>query len=52
MLLFEEHAKRHRLWEKRDMEFISKYPKEELEVLYKFMREFNGYLENQIEELS
>ena len=52
MLLFEEHAKRHRLWEKRDMEFISKYPKEELEVLYKFMREFNDYLENQIEELS
>lgn len=51
-LLFEEHAKRHRMWEKRDMEFLEKYGKEEVDVLYKFMKEFNGYLEQQIEELS
>lgn len=51
-LLFDEHAKRHKLWEKRDMEFLSKYRKEEVDVLYKFMKEFNGYLEQQIEELS
>jgi len=51
-LLFDEHAKRHRLWEKRDMEFLSKYRKEEVDVVYRFMREFNGYLEGQIEELS
>lgn len=51
-LLFDEHAKRHKLWEKRDMEFLSKYRKEEVDVLYKFMKEFNAYLEQQIEELS
>ena len=51
-LLFDEHAKRHRMWEKRDMEFLEKYGKEEVDVLYKFMKEFNGYLEQQIEELS
>lgn len=51
-LLFEEHAKRHRLWEKRDMEFLAKYRKEEVDVVYRFMKEFNGYLERQIEELS
>ncbi len=51
-LLFDEHAKRHRLWEKRDMEFLSKYRKEEVDVVYRFMKEFNGYLERQIEELS
>lgn len=51
-LLFDEHAKRHRLWEKRDMEFLSRYRKEEVDVVYRFMKEFNGYLEQQIEELS
>ncbi|MDD6306930.1 MAG: MarR family transcriptional regulator [Clostridiales bacterium] len=51
-MLFDEHAKRHRMWEKRDMEFLEKYGKEEVDVLYKFMKEFNGYLEQQIEELS
>lgn len=51
-LLFDEHAKRHRMWEKRDMEFLAKYDKKEVDVLYKFMKEFNGYLEQQIEELS
>lgn len=51
-LLFDEHAKRHRLWEKRDMEFLLRYRKEEVDVVYRFMKEFNGYLEQQIEELS
>ena len=50
-VLFEEHAKRHRMWEKGGMEFLEKYGKEEVDVLYKFMKEFNGYLEQQIEEL-
>lgn len=50
--LFEEHDKRHRRWEKRDMEFLSRYSKEEVEIVYQFMQEFNGYLETQIEELT
>ena len=49
-LLFDEHAKRHRLWEKRDMQFLTRYSKEEIELISKFMKEFNGYLEEQIEE--
>lgn len=51
-LLFQEHAKRHKRWEKRDMEFLARYSKEEVDMVYKFMREFNGYLEEQIEGLS
>ena len=48
-LLFEEHAKRHRQWEKRDMEFLSGYSEKEITVVKRFMQEFNGYLERQIE---
>lgn len=51
-LLFEEHAKRHRLWEKRDMNFLSRYSSEEVRMVHRFMREFNGYLEGQIAELA
>ncbi len=51
-LLFEEHAKRHRLWEKRDRNFLSRYSKEEVGTVYRFMREYNGYLEGQIAELA
>ena len=51
-LLFEEHDKRHKRWEKRDMEFLSRYSKDQVDVVYRFMQEFNGYLEGQIEELS
>ena len=50
--LFEEHAKRHRRWEKRDMEFLSHYSTEDVKTVYRFMKEFNHYLEGQIEELS
>lgn len=51
-LVFEEHAKRHRLWEKRDMEFLARYPKEEISTVYTFMQEFNAYLEEQIQQLA
>lgn len=50
--LFDEHAKRHRLWEKRDMEFLARYPKEKLDTVYTFMQEFNAYLETQIRTLA
>ncbi len=49
-LLFEEHDKRHKLWEKRDMQFLSRYSKEEIDVISRFMKEFNDYLEEQIKE--
>lgn len=52
MLLFEEHAKRHRMWETRDMHFLARYSREEVETVYKFMCEYNGYLEEQIEEIA
>lgn len=51
-LLFEEHAKRHRLWEKRDMNFLARYSAEEVRTVYRFMQEFNGYLESQIAEIA
>lgn len=51
-LLFEEHDKRHKRWEKRDMEFLSRYSREEVEMIHKFMKEFNEYLEQQIEALA
>lgn len=47
-VLFDEHAKRHECWEKRDMEFLSRYPKEKVVTVYEFMQEFNAYLETQI----
>lgn len=50
--LFEEHSKRHERWEKRDMEFLTRYSKDELCMVRKFMKEFNEYLETQIEELT
>ena len=50
--LFDEHAKRHRLWEKRDMEFLARYPKEKLDTVCTFMQEFNAYLETQIRTLA
>lgn len=51
-VLFDEHAKRHELWEKRDMEFLARYPKEKVETVCEFMQEFNDYLEAQIESLA
>lgn len=50
-LLFEEHEKRHKRWEKRDMEFLSRYSSQEVDAVCKFMQEFNGYLDEQIKAL-
>lgn len=51
-VLFKEHARRHRLWEKRDMNFLSRYSTEEVRTVGQFLREFNGYLQSQIAELA
>lgn len=48
MELFKEHEKRHKLWEERDTQFLERYSAEEIEILTKFMKEFNVYLEEQI----
>ena len=50
--LFDEHARRHERWERRDMEFLERYPEEEIVIVRRFMQEFNGYLEGQIGELT
>lgn len=50
MELYKEHEKRHRLWEQRDSRFLERYSLEEIEIITKFMREFNSYLEDKIED--
>jgi len=50
--LYKEHDKRHKLWEQRDTKFLERYSPEEIEIIVKFMREFNRYLEEKIEEYS
>ena len=49
MVLFKEHEKRHKQWEKRDMQFLDRFSKDEIAVIMKFMKEFNEHLETQIE---
>lgn len=48
--LYREHEKRHKLWEQRDSKFLERYSPEEMEIITKFMKEFNMYLEEKIEE--
>lgn len=48
--LYKEHEKRHKLWEQRDSKFLERYSPEEMEIITKFMKEFNIYLEEKIEE--
>lgn len=50
--MFDEHAKRHQRWEKRDMEFLARYSVEDVRTVSRFMTEFNGYLEEQIETIT
>ena len=49
--LYDEHEKRHHLWLKRDDDFIKQFNPETLEQVAQFMKEFNDYLETQIENL-
>ena len=41
--LYKEHEKRHKLWEQRDSKFLERYSPEEMEIITKFMKEFNMY---------
>lgn len=47
--LYREHEKRHELWLRRDREFLDRYPEEQLAWVGTFMREFNTYLQEQID---
>ena len=49
--LYDEHAKRHDLWLKRDSAFIKQFDSETVEQVERFMKAFNDYLETQIMEL-
>lgn len=50
--LFDEHEKRHKLWQQRDSEFFDKYSREEIEKICLFFKEYNDYLGSQIKLLS
>lgn len=49
--LYDEHAKRHNLWLKRDDAFIERFDLKTIEQIEEFMKAFNDYLQTQIEEL-
>lgn len=49
--LYDEHAKRHNLWLKRDDAFIERFDLKTIEQIEAFMKAFNDYLQTQIEEL-
>lgn len=49
--LYNEHAKRHNLWLKRDNAFIERFDSKTIEQIEEFMKAFNDYLQTQIEEL-
>lgn len=49
--VYDEHAKRHNLWLKRDSAFIKQFDSETVEQVERFMKAFNDYLETQIMEL-
>lgn len=50
-LLYEEHHRRHAMWEDRERRFFEKMEKSELKVIIKFMSSFNKYLDEKIKEL-
>ncbi len=50
--IFQEHKKRHFLWEERDSTFFEKYSDEEIKIIINFMGQFNEYLNEQIKILT
>lgn len=49
--LYDEHAKRHMQWLKRDDAFIKQFDQKTIGQVETFMKAFNEYLEKQIAEL-
>lgn len=50
--LYNAHEDRHILWEKRDLDFLSRFDKDELSGISDFMKRYNDYLQQQIDDLS
>lgn len=50
--LYEEHEKRHALWEQRDLDFLGRFPDKKLAEFLSFMNEYNTYLQEQIDDLT
>lgn len=48
--LYMEHEKRHNLWIDRDKKFLSRYSENQLSLVTNFMKDFNLYLQEQIDE--
>lgn len=48
--LYREHEQRHNLWIERDRNFFGRYPESQLKQVAEFMADFNGYLQEQIDE--
>lgn len=52
MPLYEEHEKRHTMWEQRDLHFLERFPEKKLSDFLSFMNDYNTYLQQQIDELT
>lgn len=50
--LYEEHEKRHEKWERRDLIFLHKFSKDQLEQFAEFMTDYNNYLQARIDEFT
>lgn len=49
--LYVAHEKRHKEWEDRDLLFLEDFPDAQLIQFSSFMKEYNSYLQNKIDEL-
>lgn len=49
--IYKEHEKRHQLWIKRDIEFFKRYSAIEIQYMKEFMKDYNQYLDEQMQEL-
>lgn len=49
--LYREHETRHQLWRVRDLQFLSQFSSKRLHKIEEFLRLYNAYLEESIQEL-
>lgn len=52
MPLYEEHEKRHTMWEQRDLDFLGRFSEKDLSDFLSFMNAYNTYLQQQIDGLT
>ena len=51
-LLYKKHRINHQSWERRDEAFLELFDETDRAVIIKFLHKFNGYLEDEIQEMS